>query len=785
VSMNLILRTQTGDRRTRLAAVFATIALALGLLVAMPGAARADDCTSAMGSCGQPSCNGNQEVQDHCADRIYLHSGYVQHHPRVYLIFWGAGWNSGEAATNLAYLRDSVFSQLRGTAFNNILTLYSDADGPISNDTVRAGWDVDTQPTGQIFEGDIGAEIDREVARLGWTADDDTQFIVFPQPGTDISPLDGCGRHSLRPPGASGTEAWVAYPSDRPLCIFGGGVQASLSMTALHEYAEAATDPQGLDFSGVPTNVHGWATDEPHDNPIEVADKCSHWDPQKVDPYNADLPRLWNPSVGACTYGHGRTYVTADPGWQFHTVAGRILDEYIDLGEQNSVLGLPMSEESAIGNGRVSRFLGALCGNARYGEIYLSDATGPHEVHGCIDREYQAGIPDQPGGAGPTSDFGFPTTRETAVTGGSYNLFAGTACSQSPYAGSGSGIFNNTDYGKVSEVHGCIFQMYKKGMPDSPGGTMATSGFGMPTSDEVKITGGAVSTFAGSSCGAGPVAERGSGSAIYWNASVGQPYEIHGCLYHNYLARGGSGALGLLTSSENKVSGGYYNLVAGSSCGSASGSGLYWYSAGSVAHLVYGCIYQAYRDYGGPTSQLGFPLSEEYASGSGRKQDFQCGSITWIGGAANILLTCSSTNYIAPTVTALESNTTNCPGTQQYFDDTDTNGVPISWTYANGSHQCIRVLWTPPTQAGSCTYSFYVPSGFATATIQFFVVYLVNGDIPKTRTVTLNESPVSGYQTLFTQSGVVSVQFGDNNGQVYPIQIGWGSKPAHSLRQVC
>ena len=693
--------------RGRILVLLVTALLGCGMAVvpATPAAA-VSDCSLDPYGCQTPKCGSDQDAG--CNESLYLHNGTVQHNPRIYLIFWGSGWNSGPDSGYPAYLANEVFGKLRGTAFNNILTQYSDASGPVNNDAVLGGYDVDTSTAapGVFLESYVNPEIDREVAKKSWPATDDTQFIVFPQPGTDQSQLTVCGRHYMRSLGASGTAAWVA--SSKSDC---DGSESGLSGIALHEYAEAATDPQGLDASWLPTNVHGWATDDPHNDPVEVADKCEGWSYESGSTYTVTQPLLWSPAVNACTIMHGKDYPTSDPGWSYHTVYGAILDRYIALQETGSALGVPTSEEHSIGSGRVSTFAGTSCGANRYGEIYWSSGTGAYEVHGCIDSRYQAGIPDQSGGAGPTSSFGFPKSNETPVSGGSYNTFAGT------------------------------------------------------------------------SCGAGP--HTGSGSAIYWNAASGTAYELHGCLYQNYAAAGGPGSLGMPRSNETKVTGGYYNLLAGTSCGSSTGSGLYWVSSLSAAFRVYGCIYQAYAGFGGPTSVLGLPTSDEYAYNGGRRSDFQCGSISYLGGVSTINVTCNGTSYYAPQVNTLESNTTACPGSSEYFTTNDYSGKPIGWTYANGSHACIQVLWQPTFTSNTCTFSVYVPNGYATGTINFLITYLVNGDIPRTRTVSLNENPVSGYQTLTTEANVASIQFGDNTGQSYPTQIGWGMQAANSLRQAC
>ena len=138
------------------------------------------------------------------------------------------------------------------------------------------------------------------------------------------------------------------------------------------------------------------------------------------------------------------------------------------------------------------------------------------------------------------------------------------------------------------------------------------------------------------------------------------------------------------------------------------------------------------------------------------------------------------TSTLAPSVTVLESNTANCAGTAQYFADTDTTGVPIDWTNSNGTHACVRVRYSPAPTAASCAYAFYVPSGDATGVI-VFGYWTADG---VKHYVSLDENPVSGWQTLFRSAQVNRIEFQDNNGQS-GTRIGWGRLADHGVRQSC
>ena len=533
-------------------------------------------------------------------------------------MFWGKTWDTDPYGVRPKL--KALFAALRGSAYNNILTQYGDA-GPIHNDVLLMNtWIDDTTPVpAQLHETAVEDEVAHMISTHGGPTNGDTQYILFPD--ATGAPWSGapCGQH-LQIGMNTGNTAWayVLFPSST-WCNHGTDLASAVAVTTTHEYAEAATDPTGPGFVLPPGSTWGWTTIDPRDDPIEVADQCQGYDGGDLFS-EAHLPTvvplLWSQNISKCLGMRGQDYPTPDSGYAVHTVQGAILDHYRLIGETSSSIGEPRSEEQPIANGHVSYFVGTSCGGANYGEIYDTPATGAHEVEGCIDRKYQGGIPDKPGGAGPTSAFGFPTSDMVSGSGGKFNLFAGTTCTSGAYQGSGSGIFDSNAQHIEYEVHGCIYQLYVNGIPDAPGGAGATSGFGYPTSDETPVTGGAFNTFAGTNCTSG--SNQGSGSGIFWNSALGSPFEVHGCVYRKYVSAnvGGVSGIGLPTSNETKVTGGAYNNFGGTGCGSGpyqgSGAGVYWNSAKANAYEVQGCVYQAYRQHmGGPTGTLGLPTGDE------------------------------------------------------------------------------------------------------------------------------------------------------------------------------
>src|SRR5674536_192705 len=120
------------------------------------------------------------------------------------------------------------------------------------------------------------------------------------------------------------------------------------------------------------------------------------------------------------------------PATGAHEVHGLIAAHYAELGGPTSLLGFPLTDETATpdGTGRFNHFTG--------GSIYWTPATGAHEVHGAI-REKWAALGWELGVAG------YPLTDETATPDGTgrFNHFTGGSIYWTPATG-------------AHEVHGAI-----------------------------------------------------------------------------------------------------------------------------------------------------------------------------------------------------------------------------------------------------------------------------------------------------------------------------------------
>ncbi|MGZ4629145.1 N-acetylmuramoyl-L-alanine amidase [Oryzihumus sp.] len=130
---------------------------------------------------------------------------------------------------------------------------------------------------------------------------------------------------------------------------------------------------------------------------------------------------------------------------------------------------------------------------------------------------------------------------------------------------------------------------------------------GYPVQDEYAIPGGTRVDYS-------------SGMTFTWNPQAGA-HALHGGLRLYWLRTGGgTSPLGFATAEMKAVAGGW---------GQSFQKGSAWWIAATGAHRTANGIGWNYAHVGGPASALKFPTSEEYATATGTRQDFQGGHITW------------------------------------------------------------------------------------------------------------------------------------------------------------
>jgi hypothetical protein len=227
------------------------------------------------------------------------------------------------------------------------------------------------------------------------------------------------------------------------------------------------------------------------------------------------------------------------------------------------------------------------------GTVMWSPATGAHYTVGSIRQKWA--------GTGYEGGFlGYPTSDEVVglVNGGAYQNYQRGTIMWSPATG----------------AHYTVGSIRQKWAGTGyEGGTL-----GYPTSDEVVglVNGGVYQNY-----------QQGT---IMWSPATGAHYTV-GSIRQEWAARGYEGGmLGYPTSDEvaGLVNGGAYQNYQ---------RGTIMWSPATGAHYTIGAIRQAWASTGYEGGRLGYPLTSEYASGSGVAQDYQGGRINWtLGGGAVI-----------------------------------------------------------------------------------------------------------------------------------------------------
>ena len=141
---------------------------------------------------------------------------------------------------------------------------------------------------------------------------------------------------------------------------------------------------------------------------------------------------------------------------------------------------------------------------------------------------------------------------------------------------------------------------------------------GLPTAAEVAIGGGRQQVF--------------QSAQMYWRTGSGRAFMVTGAILTRFLATGGTSTWGFPVSNESDILD-HHNVAIGR-ISEFEHCTIYW-SGPSGPAIVYGDIRDKYRSVGGPTSELGFPTSDESdvpgASAPARINSFQHGSIAWFG----------------------------------------------------------------------------------------------------------------------------------------------------------
>lgn len=157
------------------------------------------------------------------------------------------------------------------------------------------------------------------------------------------------------------------------------------------------------------------------------------------------------------------------------------------------------------------------------------------------------------------------------------------------------------------------------------------------------------------------------------------------------------------------------------------------------------------------------------------------------GDVATACLTPDTSNISPTNPPTIPPGCSPFAGNEEFQSATDGNGVPIFWTYPNGSNPCVQVLYiTRQPTTGACSYYFYVPNRLATSIITPRTENPFDGWSPA---ASFDENPVSGWQRFVPEENeqILAVGFTDANGRgpTRTEQIGWGQDSGHGIWQVC
>ncbi|MFI6301952.1 PQQ-dependent sugar dehydrogenase [Amycolatopsis thailandensis] len=294
--------------------------------------------------------------------------------------------------------------------------------------------------------------------------------------------------------------------------------------------------------------------------------------------------------------GHWQLYTTGRLYWTqlygVKAVSGEILTKFVTLGA-HSFLGSPSTDElvARAENGRYNDFTGGP--TTGVGSIYWTSSIGAMAIYGGIRAKWLEANAE----AGP---LGFPTTDELSTPDGIGRVNHFFRNNASIYWSAASG---------AHYIMGRIWQKW--------GSLGWETFFGYPTTDETATPDGV-----------GRYNHFSANGSIYWSPST-DAFEIHGSIRDRYKALGWQDGLGYPITDETGTPGGtgkYNHFRQG-----GFDHSIYWRWGTNEAWEVKGAIRLRWRDLGWETSYLGFPISGEYNTPTGKRSDFQYGYITYNG----------------------------------------------------------------------------------------------------------------------------------------------------------
>ena len=321
------------------------------------------------------------------------------------------------------------------------------------------------------------------------------------------------------------------------------------------------TNPSQPTNSGKSTNPDQPTNTDPSNGAINAYAAAHTW----LGTPTGEITAITARSDGAMrTYQHGTVYWSANT--KVHAVASNI-DSCCQKHLQ--VLGFPTTDEIKLNGGASQVF--------QYGQIHWSPSTGAHFTTGAIQQYWSAH-------GWQNGWLGWPTGDELTVKGGASQTFQ----------------------------HGTLFWSNSTGTHAVKGGILGEyahiayeqSKLGFPTTDEIKLNGGASQVF-----------QYGQ---IHWSPSTGAHFTT-GAIQQYWSAHGWqNGWLGWPTGDELTVKGGASQTFQ---------HGTLFWSNSTGTHAVVGTTLSKYAAARYEQGKYGFPVEDQ----TGPSQKFQHGSIAGCG----------------------------------------------------------------------------------------------------------------------------------------------------------
>jgi uncharacterized protein with LGFP repeats len=357
------------------------------------------------------------------------------------------------------------------------------------------------------------------------------------------------------------------------------------------------------------------------------------------------------PPGGGCLQVFEGGVVTWTASTGTRTVEGAIRDKWAATGHATGWLGYPTGQMACglAGGGCSQPFQG--------GSVYWSGRTGAFGVQGAV-RDHWVGAGAEGGPIGyPVSDMACATS--------------GRSCWQSFQT---AAITWGTGGAGTQTTSGAIRDYWA-------GAGAGDGAIGVPVQPMV-------CGLAGGGC-----KQEFQSGTTYWSSATGAR-AVAGAVRDAWLAAGGEG--GPLRYPATELWCGFKN----GGCGQQFQGGSVYFSPGTGAHAIQGAIRERWTASGWESGPLGYPTTAMECSGTGCRQSFQGGTVTWLAGSGTRLVSGAiGERWVA---SGRESGALGYPTTEMACGFTgggcgqQYQGGSVYWSPTTGAHGiygAIRAAW--------------------------------------------------------------------------------------------